>query len=101
AELVLLRAEGQWNFGPRSAPAVIDLLGTLDDSEWTDPALAERRATLLALALVTRGEAPDLVRARPILAQWIPRSTDPYRRDVLRALQGVCAEPPAVPVANQ
>lgn len=97
AELVLLRAEGQWVFGPRSAPAILDLLAAIDETTITQPAIAERRALLQTLASCARGEPADLEHARAWVEQWKDRVSDPYRRDVLRAALGIARTPVTQP----
>ncbi|MBK7876623.1 MAG: hypothetical protein IPJ77_12900 [Planctomycetes bacterium] len=96
-ELVLLRAEAQWNFGPRSAQAVIDLLDTIDVAKLVEPGLAERHATLLAAASCARGEPADLERARQTVAAWKDRVGDPYRRALLRTVAGLARPDAAQP----
>lgn len=89
AELLVLRAEAQWVFGPRAAPAVLEVLGAVDEARCTDPELAERRALLLVFASAARGEPADLDRCRELASHWKTRARDPYHRDAFSAALGL------------
>lgn len=89
AELVLLRAEGQWVLGPRNSEAVLGLLAPIEKQALEPVELEMRRDWLVALAAICRNQNETIAHANEALDRLGPRVRDPHQRAAVAALRGI------------
>ncbi len=96
AQQALIRARAGFTLGGRGIPAAIEALESIEPRELS-ASDTERYRFVFAEALIARGNEPDMARARMLLTELGARVTDPFRRDLVRALTALASPPPATP----